>query len=132
MYFAPTDIRLFPKEENDDFDVYQPDLFVVCDESKWDNQSFKGTPDFIIEITSPSTDRKDKFVKYHKYLQARVPEYWIIDPENRTVSVFILDNGRYMHSIFGGTEKLKPAVLDGCVIDLAEVFASIGRYEDKD
>ncbi|MCL2064500.1 MAG: Uma2 family endonuclease [Candidatus Cloacimonetes bacterium] len=130
MYFAPIDIRL--NADTDDSDVFQPDIVVICDKTKFDKQSYNGTPDFIIEITSPSTNRRDRFVKYHKYLQAKVPEYWIIDPDNRTVSVFILENGRYMHSIFGGTEKLISSVLDGCEIDLAEVFASIDIYEDKD
>ncbi|MCL2064501.1 MAG: Uma2 family endonuclease [Candidatus Cloacimonetes bacterium] len=132
MFFAPTEVRLFADENNKDHDVFQPDLFVICDKTKLDEKSYKGTPDFIIEILSPSTIEKDKIKKYNKYLIAKVPEYWIIEPENKNVSVFILDYNRYIHHIFGEKDKLSPSFYESCEIDIAEVFASVDIFEKKE
>src|SRR5215469_2577348 len=60
VFAAPTDVRLFPKPDESDIDVVQPDLIVVCDESKLsDGQVCKGAPDLIIEILSDSTKSND-------------------------------------------------------------------------
>ena len=53
VFAAPLDVRLFPKEDKSDRTVVQPDLLVVCDESKLDKGSVNGPPDMIIEIFSP-------------------------------------------------------------------------------
>ena len=123
LYFAPFDVRL--NADTTDDDVVQPDLVVICDLSKLDKRSYKGSPDIVIEITSPSTAHIDRFNKFQKYLQAKVPEYWIVEPESRIVSVFTLDKDRYITNVYSETDKIMSSVLDGCVVDLSEVFSSI-------
>jgi Uma2 family endonuclease len=76
----------------DDKTYVEPDLSVVCDQSKLDEYGCNGAPDWIIEIVSPSTERMDYGIKLFKYRSAGVWEYWIINPQNRTVNVFDFDS----------------------------------------
>jgi Uma2 family endonuclease len=121
LYLSPLDVRL--NADTLDDTVVQPDLFVTCDKSKFDDKSYKGAPDLVIEILSPSTALNDKVRKYHKYLLAGVKEYWIVDPDSKSVAVFVLENDRYISNAYEETDKMPSHVLDGCIIDLTEVFA---------
>jgi Uma2 family endonuclease len=103
--------------------VVQPDLVVVCDKSKLDDKGCVGAPDMVIEILSPSTEEYDKVEKFDQYLQAGVREYWIVDPVSKTVMVNILDDKKYYSATYAETDTVPVHVLEGCVIDLADVFA---------
>ena len=64
----------------------EPDISVICDKNKLDERGCKGTPDWIIEIVSPSSKQLDYLVKLLKYQASGVREYWIVDPmKNRTI-----------------------------------------------
>ncbi|MCL2063812.1 MAG: Uma2 family endonuclease [Candidatus Cloacimonetes bacterium] len=129
LLYAPSSVKLNASELNDT--VFEPDLFVVCDRSKLDGRTYNGVPDLIIEITSPSTARIDKVYKFHKYLQAGVKEYWIIEPDIGSISVFVLENNNYTAFVYENTDKVPSKVLDGLVINMAEVFAEI-EFLEKD
>jgi Uma2 family endonuclease len=122
-FYAPFDVRL--NAEAGDDTVVQPDISVICDRSKLDDHGCVGAPDLIIEILSPSTKRHDRFLKFNAYLQAGVREYWVVDPEDKIVSVHMLDNGRYITRTYGDTDQLPIHVLAGCEIDLSDVFAEV-------
>ena len=100
-YMAPLDVRLFynahdenEEEDQSDTTVVQPDIFIVCDESKIKAQNYcKGPPSFIIEVTSPSTEHIDSVKKRSLYEKAGVPEFWIIS--NDKLQVYCLLNGSY-------------------------------------
>jgi len=121
VFAAPVDVRL--NVDTGDDTVVQPDLLVVCDRSKLDGKSVLGAPDMVIEILSPSTSMRDRVLKFRRYLQAGVREYWIVEPESQSVSVHVLKNGEYFTNTYGSDESVPVQVLDGCVIDLTEVFA---------
>ncbi|MCD7957726.1 MAG: Uma2 family endonuclease [Lachnospiraceae bacterium] len=72
----------------DDYNYVEPDLSVVCDPSKISGRGCEGAPDWVIEIVSPSSRSRDYFKKMFKYSTAGVREYWIIDPEKDTVTVY--------------------------------------------
>ena len=128
VYHAPFGVRLFERNgdwpENVDTMV-EPDISVVCDRSKLDKYGCRGAPDLIIEILSPSTRRHDRLVKLNLYQQAGVREYWIVDPENRSVQVFLPDlNGSFrIHEDYGREDVARVNVLEGCLIELSKVFA---------
>ena len=61
----------------------QPDVFLVCDQSKNTGRCFYGAPDMVIEVTSPSTRKRDFGKKLEKYVDAGVREYWIADVKNQ-------------------------------------------------
>jgi Uma2 family endonuclease len=96
---------------------------VICDPSKLDDRGCSGAPDMIIEIMSPSNRQNDMLVKFRKYLQAGVREYWIVDTEEKTVHVCILDNSQYRVSVYDKTQTVPVTVLPGCAIELNPVFA---------
>jgi Uma2 family endonuclease len=121
-YTAPFGVRLFPQDNQGDGTYVEPDIAVVCDSSKLDNKGCNGAPDLIVEIVSPSTARHDRVVKFRKYLEAGVREYWVVNPEEQTVQAHILDDGRYITKTYDETDDLPVTVLPGCVIALSLVF----------
>lgn len=126
FYHSPMDVRLFEKDGDDPEDVdtvVQPDILVVCDQSKIDDRGCKGAPDLIIEILSPSTQRHDRLVKLDLYQRAGVLEYWIVSPEEETVQVLLRDaDSLKIHEIYGKKDIAKVHVLNGCFIELSRVF----------
>jgi len=120
LFVAPSDVRL--NHDKGDDTVVQPDLLVVCDKSKLDDRGCLGAPDLVIEILSASTARFDMLVKFQKYLNAGVREYWIVDPEEQIVDVFVLEHGKYIGSEYKENGVIESHVLKGCEISLAEVF----------
>jgi len=123
VYLGSIVVRFFPKEDNSDDNVFLPDIIVVCDPGKLDDKGCNGPPDLIIEIISPSTAKYDRIYKFRKYQNAGVKEYWIVDPDTKSVQVCILENNRYVLSIYDETEKVPVHVLKKCVIDLTDIFA---------
>ena len=121
VLFAPFDVRLNAADGDDT--VVQPDLLIVCDMAKLDGKSCVGAPDMVIEVLSPSTARLDRLIKLHLYQQAGVSEYWIVDVDTQTVYAFILTNGEYTIRAYADTDIAPVHVLDGCDINLSDVFA---------
>lgn len=128
VYPAPFGVRLFEKDGDrpEDVDtVVEPDISVVCDRNKLDKYGCKGAPDLIIEVLSPSTQRYDQLVKLNLYQRAGVREYWIVDPENRTVRVMVQDGDNIfkIYEVYQHKDIAKVNVLDGCFIELSKVFS---------
>jgi Uma2 family endonuclease len=102
---APFDVRLLDskksKKDSDVYTVVQPDLCVVCDEAKLDARGAIGAPDLIVEILSPGNSKKEMTYKYDLYQEAGVLEYWMINPDDKTMLVYVLKNG-----IFEGQKPL--------------------------
>ena len=126
VYAAPFAVRLFEKDGDRPEDVdtlVEPDIAVICDPAKLDKYGCRGAPDMVVEILSPSTQRQDRFTKFSLYQRAGVREYWIVDPENKFVQSFWLEDGRYAVKEFGAAgDKMCVNVLEDCVIDLSEIF----------
>lgn len=121
-FIAPVDVRLNASEDDDT--VVQPDILVVCDQSKLDGKCCNGAPDFVIEILPPSTASHDRVGKFDAYLKAGVREYWIVDPETKTVQVCVLHGGFYGVTIHKAHETVSVTALEGCSINFQNVFSS--------
>lgn len=124
----------------DDKNQFIPDLMVVCDPSKIKSSFIEGAPDFVAEILSPSTRRRDLSLKRDTYEKFGVKEYWIIDPRAETIDVYTLEEGKFIMSgsyhnytedeLEGLDEEdlamaklpLKLSLYDELTVDLAEVF----------
>ena len=120
-FHAPFDVRLNGLGDDDDA-IVQPDLVVVCDQSKLDEKGCNGAPDMVVEILSPSTASRDKVLKFNAYQRAGVREYWIVDPESKTLSAHMLTDSGYMTRTYGETESAPAHILEGCEISLPDVF----------
>ena len=123
VYIAPFDVRL--NADTLDDTVVQPDIMIVCDQSKLDNAGIIGAPDMVIEILSPSTSKYDKTTKFNKYQESGIREYWIIDPEAKTLEVNTLNDRSYITSPYTAEDIVPVNVLDGCNISMAEVFERV-------
>ncbi|MDR0796121.1 MAG: Uma2 family endonuclease [Tannerella sp.] len=130
IYTAPFDVRL-PKngETADDkiYNVVQPDICVICDPSKLDEKGCLGAPDLIVEVISPSTGKKDLDYKFHLYEKSGVNEYWVVYPNDKAVTVYLLQkSGQYddgtTYEVVYGTTKVPVQTLEGLIIDLEELF----------
>ena len=122
VYPSPFGVRLFPQNDLGDDTYVEPDITVVCDSSKLDERGCNGAPDLIIEILSPSTASHDRLVKFRKYQQAGVREYWIVDPDAAMVQACRLEKQGYVVTMFGNTDTAPVAVVPGLQIDLNKVF----------
>ena len=108
---APVDVQL----DKDDKTMVQPDILMYCDKKKRLQRCIFGAPDFIIEILSKSTRKKDITVKLHKYSEAGVREYWMVDIEDRNnleVIVYDFEHECTMH-IYSFDEKVPVGISDG-------------------
>lgn len=126
VFMAPFDVR-FPTNKNDKnpITVVQPDICIICDLSKLDEQGCNGAPDLIIEILSPSTSVKDTDAKFELYQEHGVAEYWMVDPANNLVDIYVLgENEKYQHyGKFNATKTISPTLFPGLKINLTEVFS---------
>ena len=126
-FAAPSDVQL----DCDDKTIVQPDVFVVCDREKQIGTRLYGAPDFIIEILSPSTKKKDMILKLRKYKNAGVREYWMIDPDKKTVVVHEFEKENNP-SIYGFDAKVPVGIFGGeCRIDFAEIYERIKYMYEK-
>lgn len=129
VYAAPFDVLLPDREDQEEDDivtVVQPDISVICDKNKLTFKGCTGAPDWIIEILSPFTSRKDLSIKFELYRRHGVREYWVVDPGNRYVHVYVLDyNGNYPEdpTVYLHDAAVPCTVIEGLSIDLTRVFA---------
>ena len=126
VFSAPFGVRLFEKDgdspENVDTMV-EPDISVICDRDKLDRHGCKGAPDLIVEILSPSTQRRDRLIKLELYQRAGVREYWLVSPEEQTVQVLLFTNGLLLpRELYKKGDVAKVNVLEGCFLELEKGF----------
>jgi Uma2 family endonuclease len=101
----------------------QPDLCIICDESKLDDYGCNGAPDLIVEIVSPNNSKYDVDTKFRLYQEAGVMEYWIVQTEMKTVLVYRLQDGVYVGSKpFSEGEIIESPLFPEMKIAVDEVF----------
>lgn len=96
-FVAPVDVRLPKGKEPDEVidTVVQPDVLVVCDETKLDRRGVRGAPDWVVEVLSPATAGHDLVKKRHIYERHGVKEYWLVHPTDRVLTVYRLAGEEY-------------------------------------
>lgn len=115
---SPVDVQL----DCDDKTMVQPDVLVVCNKGQILGHCVYGAPDFVIEILSKSSRRKDMFIKADKYLEAGVQEYWLIDPDKKVIIKYDFANDNYP-VIYGFDSKVPVSIFqEECVIDFREIY----------
>ena len=82
-------------------DRFVPDMMVVCDRDKIKTDGVHGAPDLVVEVLSPSTAKNDRGLKKGAYGRCGVREYWIVNPEDKTVEVYLPAEGRLeLHEVY--------------------------------
>jgi Uma2 family endonuclease len=118
VFNAPTDLHLSRH------DVVQPDLLVVlaARESLVGEAKIEGPPDLVVEILSRSSRDRDQRLKRELYRSRGVREYWIVDPEARTVEQLVLEPDGSYRLAGRFAERIVAATIAGVVVDLAKVW----------
>jgi Uma2 family endonuclease len=127
VFHAPFDVRLPKNNKTADDEVYnvvQPDICVICDLSKLDSRGCIGAPDLVVEVLSPSTSKKDWKEKFDLYEESGVREYWIVDPKEQVIHIFLLQpDGKYdKGAVYECPQKAPVHIFEGLEIDLGELF----------
>jgi Uma2 family endonuclease len=126
VFAAPFDVRLTRMRDDKAVKtVVQPDLCVIYDPSKLDERGCIGAPDLIIEILSPGNSRTEMRDKFELYQEAGVLEYWIVNPSEKMIQVFQLnEQGRYigLPPVVEG-DILTTPIVPNLEVDVTEVFA---------
>jgi Uma2 family endonuclease len=123
FYAAPFDVRLPIPSKKKDTTVVQPDLCVICDPEKLDDQGCNGAPDLVIEILSLQNSKHDLDTKYRLYEEAGVKEYWIAHPIDKIVWVYTLQNDTYIGlKPFTPGETIHSPLFPEMKIDVNDVF----------
>ncbi|MDI1233116.1 MAG: Uma2 family endonuclease [bacterium] len=123
VYAAPFDVILPVSSPKKDSTIVQPDLCVVCDLSKLESHGCHGAPDLIIEILSPGNSKHDLNTKFKLYEESGVKEYWVVNPFNETIHLYVLENNFYkgLHP-FTKDEIIQSTVFSNLKISVNSVF----------
>lgn len=127
----------------DENNTFVPDAMIVCNKDIIKSDGIYGAPDLVVEVLSPSTARYDKGMKKDLYEKHGVREYWIISPNDKSIEVYLLKDGRYVlddvYVVYPDWQwekmtdeeksdarlSLKVSLYDDFIIDIREVFDRI-------
>ncbi len=118
VFYAPLDVHL-------DEDVVQPDILFVSKERSRiiTEEEIHGAPDLAIEILSPATAERDRTYKETLYAREGVREYWMVDPEKKTVQVMTLGKAGFENfGTSGKKDTLKSPIFPALNIKLSQIF----------
>ncbi len=115
---APLRVRLSPNI------MREPDLvFLLAEHAERAHEPYFEGADLVVEVVSPLTTHHDLVTKYREYAQAGIPEYWIVNPQTETVTVFWLVEGVYHeHGLFGRGQVATSRLLEGLAVAVDDVF----------
>ena len=134
---APSEVKLttqiFQRTHSKIKDSVQPDIYVVCDASKFDDTGIYGVPDMIIEIVSPSNKKHDTITKFNLYQKYGVKEYWIVDIEEEKIQVFLLNEEKeyYLEKEYKTTDNIKVNIFENLEICLKEFYEENKELLDR-
>ncbi|HHW43535.1 MAG TPA: Uma2 family endonuclease [Desulfotomaculum sp.] len=122
VLYAPIDVYFEEKE------TYQPDIIFIARDrlSIIEPARINGAPDLVVEILSPSTAYYDIKKKARTYARHGVKEYWIVDPEDHSIEIYVGQEGKFvLNQRVEGEGRVKSLVLEGLALEVKEIFASL-------
>ena len=120
VLFAPFRIQLWPGKYR------EPDIVFMsaAHEERRGEQFWRGA-DLVMEIISPNDRERDEVVKKEEYARAGIAEYWLVDPQNKEITVFCLQEGSYAtHGVFQPGQSADSLLLSGFTVEVSAVFAA--------
>lgn len=127
VFTAPFDVRLpdSKKQKKDElvFTVVQPDICVICDAGKIDDRGCIGAPDLVIEILSPGNTQKEMGIKFDLYEESGVKEYWLVEPQDKVVLVYLLKDGKFRGiKPFIESNEISSALFPDLKFNVSDIF----------
>ena len=133
VFIAPLGVNL----DRDDKTMLEPDIFILCDHGESEDRRFekpnslRGEPDLVAEVLSPSTRGKDCLIKMHKYLNAGVREYWLVDLKNEKVVVYCFDEDM-LPAVYSFDDLIPVGISGGkCSIDFSKISKRIRMEKER-
>ena len=122
VLLAPMRVQLWPGK------FREPDiLFMRTENDDRRSDRFWEGADLVMEVVSPDDPERDKVIKRREYAQAGIPEYWIVDPTESSITVLTLQGQEYaLHGEFGSGETATSVLLDRFTVEVAAVFSEVG------
>ena len=120
VYAAPFAVYIGGAEDN--YNYVEPDISVICDETKLTDKGCVGAPDWIIEIVSPSSIQADYMRKLSLYERSGVREYWIVNPESQTVRTYFFANGEAVTREYDFDDSVPVRICDGFRIRVKDLL----------
>lgn len=121
VLFTPMRLRIRERK------FREPDSLLVrhADDARRQNRFWLGA-DLVVEIVSPDKPERDRIEKRSDYAEAQIPEYWIVDPQDETITVLRLEKDIYVeHGIFGRGMLTTSALLEGLLVEVSAVFDAV-------
>ena len=118
VHVAPLPVRLWAGK------IREPDIFFISREHlERIGERVCGVPDLVVEVVSPGTRIVDRSEKFLEYARAGVQEYWLVDPETRTVEVYVLREGAYEPlGKYGPGQTAHSKLLSGFGVGVDDLF----------
>jgi Uma2 family endonuclease len=118
VLFAPLRIQLWPGK------FREPDIvFMLSKHDDRRSEQFWQGADLVMEVVSPDDGQRDEVIKKREYARAGIPEYWLVNPQKKTITVFRLEGTQYaVHGKFGMGKKAGSHLLPGFEVDVTAVF----------
>ena len=120
VFPAPFDVKLSDKP----LTIVQPDIMIVCDKSKLDGKRCNGAPDFIIEIVSSGNPADDYTRKLYYYKNHGVREYWIVDPNRKSVTVNCFEDN-ILNVPYTFDSVIKVSIYDDLYINFSDIARAL-------
>ena len=125
-FMAPLDVKLFGKAERfeDNPNVVQPDMFVMCDTDRVDEKgAYQGIPTLAVEILSPSTKSKDIMIKAKLYMDSGIQEYWVVDIEKQHLIIYHFEERDLKDQMtFTSGDSACSSIFEGLTIETTRLF----------
>ncbi len=120
-YYSPYDVTFLINNEKN---VVQPDILVICDHSKIDDKGkYYGTPSLVVEIMSPSTKTKDLTAKLELYMKGGVSEYWIVNQEVKKIDIYTFIDKEISDTLtYKINETAESVIFKGLSVNVNAVF----------
>jgi Uma2 family endonuclease len=127
VFHAPFDVRLPVHNflvNSDITSVVQPDICAICNASIVDGRGCYGVPDLVMEILSPGDTLQEVESKIELYQDAGLPEYWLVNPSEKSVTVFMLNaEGRFNQGKhYAGKDLVRSTAVQGFIIMVSDIF----------
>lgn len=126
VLYAPLPVRVAPR-------IYrEPDiLFLATEHADWEEDQCSAGADLVVEVVSPSNKKRDLIQKRAEYARAKIPEYWIVNPQDGTVWVLNLKTRVYEERRFVAGEIATSRVLAGFQISVSDLFNSTRKPRER-
>lgn len=125
VYPAPFDVVLIDNNESikDSKNIVQPDISVICDKNKLNDNGCVGSPDMIVEIVSKFNPGNDYVKKLYLYEKYKVKEYWIVNPMKKNILLYNLtENGYDEPDVYTFKDKIKVNIFNNLEIDFNDII----------